>query len=311
MTTSAAPYTQHRAPSPGATPRATIQVVAAVLGFSTITIFTRLALRQGATLPSVLFLRYALALLPLILVAGWPSVRSVPRRRAVELTVIGGGMQAAVAWLTLTALEYIPAATLVFLFYTFPAWVTIFAAVRRTEPITAARVLALLLALTGIVLTVGIRSATTIHPSGVALALAASVLYAAFLPIIRSVQADVSSATATAYIAFGAGLIFLIGATATETLSLALSPLAWTWIVLLALFGTALPFAFFLSGLRTLGPMRTAIASTIEPFFVAVLAALVLDQPLTPGILTGGICIVGAVVLLQLRLPEVRGDRST
>ena len=73
-----------------------------------------------------------------------------------------------------------------------------------------------------------------------------------------------------------------------------------TVIAALAILSTALPFTLFLSGLRTLGPMRTAIVSTIEPFFVAILAALVLDQPLTRGILFGGTCIAGAVVLLQL-----------
>ncbi|MEP7347581.1 MAG: DMT family transporter, partial [Gemmatimonadaceae bacterium] len=269
MTTFPELHASHALPSPRAARRATILVVAAVLGFSTITIFAQLATRGGATLPSVLLLRYALALGPLILVAGRPAIRAVPVRRAIELTAIGGGLQSATAWLTLSALDYIPAATLVFLFYTFPAWVTIFAAVRRTEPITPVRIAALVLALVGIALTVGIRSNGAMKPVGVALALTASVVYAAFLPIIRKIQGETSPTAATVYIALGAAAIFFAGAAFSHALALPGSLLTWTWIAALALLGTALPFTLFLSGLRTLGPMRTAIVSTIEPFFVA------------------------------------------
>jgi len=279
---------------------APLRVVAAVAGFSTIAIFTQLATRQGATLPSVLFLRYAVALGPLVVVAGSRAIGGVPRKQAIELTAIGGGFQAAVAWLTLSALEYIPAATLVFLFYTFPAWVTIVAAVRRTEPITARRVVALLLALLGIALTVGVRSARITDPRGVALALTASFLYAAFLPTVRRIQGTVASATAATFIALGAAIIFLLGASLAGRLSLPPTAVSWIWIVALGILSTAVPFSLFLSGLRALGPMRTAIVSTVEPFFVAILAAVVLDQPFTSGILVGGSCIAGAVILLQL-----------
>lgn len=293
-----------QAPDPalelGVPKSAPLRVVAAVLGFSTIAIFTQLATRQGATLPSVLFLRYVVALGPLVAVAGAAALGGVPRRQAIELTAIGGGFQAAVAWLTLYALEYIPAATLVFLFYTFPAWVTIVAAVKRTEPITTRRVVALGLALVGIMLTVGIRSAHATDPRGVALALVASVLYAAFLPTVRRIQGTVASATATAYIALGAAVIFLLGALLAGQLSLPPTSASWIWIVALGILSTAIPFSLFLSGLRALGPMRTAIVATVEPFFVAILAALVLDQPLTSGILVGGSCIASAVILLQL-----------
>lgn len=290
---------------PGASGRATLQVVAGVLGFATISIFTQLATGDGTSLIVVLCLRYLIALVPLVMMAGIDAIRAVPRRRVFELTVGGGGLQAAVAWLSLSALAYIPAATLVFLFYTFPVWVTVMAAARRTEPITWHRVIALLLALTGIASTVGLRSASGLRPEGVALALTASVLYAAFLPIMRRLQFGVSPRTATTFVALGAAVIFLAGATLTSAEVTPLSVQSWVWVGALGVLSTALSFTLFLSGLGTLGPMRTAIVSTVEPFFVAILAALVLDQPVTRGILAGGTCIGAAVLLLQMN-----GDRQ-
>ena len=67
----------------------------------------------------------------------------------------------------------------------------------------------------------------------------------------------------------------------------------------LALIPTVLAMQLFLRGLETLGPVRTAIISTAEPFSAAILAALLLDQPLTLSTLAGGACIAVAVLLLQ------------
>jgi drug/metabolite transporter (DMT)-like permease len=61
-----------------------------------------------------------------------------------------------------------------------------------------------------------------------------------------------------------------------------------------------LAFIAFLRGLAVIGPVRTAIMSTIEPFWTALLGGLVLRQALGPRTLLGGVCIAAAVVLLQL-----------
>ena len=55
--------------------------------------------------------------------------------------------------------------------------------------------------------------------------------------------------------------------------------------------------------------MRTAIVSTVEPFFTALLGAWVLSQPLTRGTLVGGAMIAAAVVLLQLKSSD-NGSRG-
>ncbi|MDQ8145991.1 MAG: EamA family transporter, partial [Gemmatimonadota bacterium] len=76
-------------------------------------------------------------------------------------------------------------------------------------------------------------------------------------------------------------------------------------IALLTVGSTVLPGVFFMQGLVRLGPVRTAIISSVEPFLTAVLAAVVLGQPLTWATLAGGAAIVGAVALLQTRRDRV------
>ena len=74
---------------------------------------------------------------------------------------------------------------------------------------------------------------------------------------------------------------------------------AWAAIGALAVVSTAVAFVVFLRGLRTLGAVRTAIVSTVEPFWTTLLAAAALDQPLRLSTVAGGALIAGAVLLLQ------------
>ncbi|HEU4563627.1 MAG TPA: DMT family transporter [Gemmatimonadaceae bacterium] len=289
--------------------RASLEVVASAGCFGAISIFTVIATqRGGAPLASVLAWRYTLAALALAVVGGGIARLRLPARRALPLVVLGGGGQAAVAFLALSALRWIPAATVGFLFYTFPAWVAIFAAVRRTEPLDARRLGALALASGGIVVLVGAPGTASLHPLGTALALAAAVLYAVYIPLLGRLRREVAPAAASLYVSLGAGLIFVAAGAAAGHLTARLSPAAWGAVAGLALLSTTLGFILFLRGLPVLGPVRTAIISTVEPFWTAVLGALVLAQPLTAAVASGGALVAAAVLLLQGS--RARGERS-
>ena len=281
--------------------RATLLVLLAACCFGSISIMTVIGRQAGATLLTILALRFAIGGVGLFAVGGGPRRARVSRQQLVRLLVAGGGGQTAVTVISLSALEYIPAATLGFLFYTFPAWVTVFAAIRGTERLTVVRVVALLLSLGGILLMVGNPFASTLSPIGVALALASAVIYALYIPVLNWLQRDLDPAIASAWLAVGATLILGLLALVTGQLSLDFAPRGWVVVVLLALVSTVLAFTAFLKGLAVLGPVRTAIVSTIEPFWTALLGAMVLGQPVTPQVVGGGALIATAVALLQWR----------
>ncbi|HEY5220017.1 MAG TPA: DMT family transporter [Gemmatimonadaceae bacterium] len=281
--------------------RATGLIVVSATGFGSIPILTSLATHSGASLLNVLSWRYLLGTVLLALVAG--NIRSlrVPIRRLLPVLVLAGGAQAFIAFVSLSALDYIPAAPLSFLFYTYPAWVAVLAAARGTERLTPKRLLALALSLTGIGVMIGAPSVGSLHPVGVALALISALAYALYIPLIGEYQERFSESIAAVYSALGAGLILMALDFFTNHATVALNAEAWTAIGALALWSTAVAFTAFLRGLRVLGPVRTAIVSTIEPFWTALLGVWVLRQRLTPAVLGGGALIAAAVVLLQWR----------
>ena len=140
---------------------------------------------------------------------------------------------------------------------------------------------------------------------GIALALGAAMVYGVYIPLMQWMQKAHPVSVTSAYMKIGSAICFLMLAVRDQTLTASLTSTAWMAIVTLALFSTVLPSVFFLMGLMRLGPVRTAIVSTVEPFLTAILGALVLRQRVTANSLAGGAMIVAAVVVLQFRRERV------
>src|SRR4030081_1668146 len=129
--------------------RATLLIVVSALSFGSISVLTVLVTKAGVPLLTAMAWRY----------------------------VLGAVLLLAITGVSLFALEYIPVGPLAFLFYTYPAWVALIAAMRRTEKLTAVRAIALTLALVGVTVMVGAPSADKLNPIGVILALGSALLY--------------------------------------------------------------------------------------------------------------------------------------
>lgn len=280
--------------------RASVLVLFSACCFGSIPILITLAIGSGARLVDVLAWRYLIAAVLLVFVSGGISRVRRPSRVVTPLLLFAGGGQAAIAFVSLSALRYIPAATLTFLFYTYPAWVAVIAAVRGAERISGRRALALGLSLAGIAIMVGMPGAGHLHPMGVLLALSSALLYAAYIPMIDHLGRDLPPAVTSVYVSGGAAVILVVVALAQGGLAVRFAPIAWGAIATLAAVSTVLAFIAFLRGLAVIGPVRTAIVSTIEPFWTALLGGLVLSQALGLRTLIGGIGIAAAVILLQL-----------
>lgn len=271
--------------------------------FGAIAIFVVLARRTGAPLTSILAWRFLIAAVLLTAAAGGVGALRIPRALAMRVLLIGGGGQALISFLALRALDHLPAGTNAFLFYTYPAWVAVFSFVSATERVDARRLLALAISFAGIATMVGTPWSETraVPLIGVVLSLSAAACYGLYIPTIGRMQEGIRPTVMSAYVAFGAGVIHVITGAVTGTLTAQLEPAAWASIAGFAIIGTAIAFLFFLRGLAVLGPVRTAIVSTIEPFFTTLLGALILTQPLPSSTLAGGALIALAVILLQRR----------
>ena len=295
---------------PGETGIGTVYTLLAACGFAAVSTLTTIATAAGVALMVVLLWRYVIGAVVMVTYVSTQNFPRMPWRETVRFIVLGGGGQALLVGLALSSVPYLGVAATAFLFYTYPAWVTLVQTIRGAERLTWRRVIALALSFGGIAVLVGAPFATgSIAPAlptiGIALALGAAIVYGMYIPLMQWMQKSHPVSVTSAYAKIGSAFCFLMLALKDGTLTASMPSTAWIAIVALALFSTVLPSVFFLMGLMRLGPVRTAIVSTVEPFLTAVLGAIVLRQAVTMNALLGGAMIVAAVVVLQFRRERV------
>ena len=293
--------------------RATLLIVVSALSFGSISVLTVLVTRAGVPLLTAMAWRYVIGAVMLLAIMSVKQLGSLPRQRLIQLLLIGGFGQALITYLSLHALEYIPVGPLAFLFYTYPAWVALLAAMRRTERLTPVRMIALTLALVGVTVMVGAPSAAKLNPIGVILALGSALLYSAYLPTLEHLQQGIPALVSTFLLVTGAAITFVIAALLARELRSPTTVPVWLNIVVLALVSTVIAFSTLIKGLSVLGPVRTAIIATVEPFFTAMLGVAVLGNQLATTTLLGGILIAAAVLLIQwssTRLETIASQRG-
>jgi drug/metabolite transporter (DMT)-like permease len=278
--------------------RATLLIILSAFSFGSISVLTVLVTSAGVPLLTAMAWRYVLGAALLGAVTRPQQLRPIPKQRVIQLLAIGGCGQALITYLSLHALEYIPVGPLAFLFYTYPAWVALLGAIRRTEKLTPVRLIALTMALAGVTIMVGVPT-EKLNPLGVLLALVSALLYSAYLPALEHVQEGIPAMVATFLLITGAAIAFVTSALLTGELFLPTGIAVWLEILVLAVVSTVIAFLTLIKGLAVLGPVRTAIIATVEPFFTATLGILVLGNQLSTATLVGGILIAAAVLLIQ------------
>jgi drug/metabolite transporter (DMT)-like permease len=266
------------------------------MSFGAMAIFARFAYESGADPAAVLFLRFtiATACLATLVVARRPAL---PRGRNLATLLALG----AVGY-TLQSLSFFVALTrasvglVALLLYLYPALVTLLAVVVLGDRLTPAKVGALALALAGSALTIGpIGSGSAV---GVALALAAALIYSVYILVNSRLALRVGALASTAVISAGAASSYTVIVLATRP-SFPGTAGGWAAVVAIAVVSTVVAMGTFLAGLARLGPADASTLSTLEPAVTVVLAAVVLDERVTPVQTLGGAMILAAVVVLS------------
>ena len=265
------------------------------ISFGAAAIFARFTYEAGTDPITLLFLRFGIASICMILMM---LVWRLPLPRGqilLGLVLMGALGYVGQSFCYFTALTLVSAGLVALLLYLYPAIVTVLAMMILKEPVSKSKILALLSALIGTVLTIGPVGGG--QPLGIVLGLGAAFIYSIYILVgskitkpgtaIQSSTVIITSAT----IVFGV-LILIRGASFPTTF------FGWSSASALALISTVLAIVTFLAGLERVGPINAATLSTIEPVVTVVLAALILDESITPLRILGGLMILIAVIIL-------------
>src|SRR6266536_876420 len=193
----------------------TLMCLGSGAAFGAMAIFGKLAYGDGATVGTLLAVRFVLAaaLFWTLLLAGGGAheVRALSRRDVGVGLALGACGYALQSGCYFAALERIDASLLSLLLYTFPAIVAAAAVALGRERIDARRVAALGLALGGLVLVVAGAGAGALDPLGAAPSPSAAVVYSTYILVSDGVVARVAPRVLSALVCTGAAATLTVG----------------------------------------------------------------------------------------------------
>jgi drug/metabolite transporter (DMT)-like permease len=265
--------------------------------FSTMPIFGTLAYAAGVKLVPLLAWRFLLSLVLLLgILAISRRFESISRSRILGLLGMGG-IYLVMSFLYFSALRLAPVSTLTLLFYTYPAIVTLLAALLLRESVGRRKILALALAMGGCLLV--LRPSELSGFAGAALALMVALIYSAFLLLGTRLMRGMDPVLATTWILSVSALGYACAGIAQGEMAPPRTLAAWGPIAGIAAVGTVLSDVSFFWGLPRTGASRAAILSTLEPVCTLILAALLLKESIPWVRFLGGGLILGSVLLIH------------
>jgi drug/metabolite transporter (DMT)-like permease len=275
--------------------------------FGAMAVFGKLAYGDGATVGTLLAVRFALAAVVFwtLLLAGGAAreVRALGGRDVGIGLALGACGYAIQAGCYFAALERIDASLLSLLLYTFPAIVAAAAVGLGRERLDERRLAALGLSLGGLVLVVAGAGAGALDPLGTALGLGAALVYSAYILVSDGIVGRMGPRVLAALVCTGAAASLTAGSALLGELRPGeLTVAGWGWLGCLALVSTVGSISLFFAGLRRVGPTTASILATVEPLVTVLLAFLAFGEMLGVVQVVGGALVLAAVLVLNVRL---------
>jgi drug/metabolite transporter (DMT)-like permease len=271
-------------------------IILSALFSGTLAIFACLAYQAGTNPITLLFLRFSIAGVFMILVMAAQGVAFPRGRTLIVLIAMGALFYVSLSLSFFTALTMAPAGLVVILLYLYPAFVTILTAIFLKKPVTTFNIVALLLSFIGIVFIVGLNIGKG-QILGILLAILTALLFAIYLVLSHKSIIKAGALSATTVLTFSAGIVFG-GIVAVKGVEFPVTMAGWVYAVAVALIPTVLAFLTLFAGLKRIEPPNAAIILTMEPVIAVVLAAVILGETITPVKILGGMMILSAVILL-------------
>jgi drug/metabolite transporter, DME family len=246
-----------------------------------------------------------LVLLPLLVASkGWQRIK-LPARDLAYCFLLGTLGVAVSNYFYYVAIQRTNVAIAIIVQYTAPVWVLVYVVLRGQQKLSLQKVTAVALAVTGIVLVIGI---TGIHTSGqvhrldfygVTAALLASFSFAFYNVAGHGILVRYDRWRVLVWTLAAAAVFWLFINPPWKVIAAHYAPAQWVFLFVFSMISVLGAFSLYFLGLQYLEPTRAIIASCLEPVFSILLAALLLGEVLRPIQTLGIIFVLAAIVIVQ------------
>jgi len=238
-----------------------------------------------------------------------PSGRYRPRRSewlgcaVVGILLVGANAAVCVGETT------VPSGLAALLIATVPLWLLGIDALLNHARLGLAQAAGLVIGLAGVGLLSGLGGGQGgVSASGVVIILCAAASWATGTIMSRRVPTPASPALTSAMQLLIGGVFSLVLAAASGEFGSfrlsAVSDRSWLALAYLIVGGSIVAFSAYVIAVRMLPTATVATYAYVNPVIAVLLGTLILNEPVTLGMLAGGVLIVGAVVLVVRRSPS-------
>ena len=272
-------------------------VAAATYGMNPL--FTLPLYEEGMSVDSVLFYRYAFAVLILGILMKLQGQSFALKKNEIFPLIIGGLLFSASSLLLFMSYKHMDAGIASTILFVYPVMVAVIMGVFFKEKISAITVFSILLALSGIALLYQGDGDKPLSTLGIIFVLLSSLSYAIYIVgVNRSTLKNLPTTKLTFYaILFGLSVYIV---RLNFCMELQVIPSTWLWAdtLALAILPTAISLVCTALAIHYIGSTPTAILGALEPVTALFFGVMLFHEKLTPRLMVGILMIITAVTLI-------------
>jgi len=246
-----------------------------------------------------------LVLLPMLVSRrGWQRIK-LPTSDLIQCLILGMLGVAASNYFYYVAIQKTSVAIAIILQYTAPVWVLLYVVARGQQKLSIQKVAAVLVALAGIGLTIGIVGGHSASPMrfdtyGLIAAMLASFSFAFYNVGGHGILARHDRWRVLVWTLMSAAVFWLVVNPPWKVIAAHYAPAQWGFLFVFSMISVLGSFSLYFLGLQHLEPTRAIIASCLEPVFSILLAAALLGEGVRPIQMLGIVLVLSAIVIVQL-----------
>ncbi|MCG8634538.1 MAG: DMT family transporter [Desulfobacterales bacterium] len=270
-------------------------IIISAVSFGAMAIFAHFVYGAGISTHSLLFFRFFFAALPMVPIA-LIQKRKFPRGKDLGILIAMGAVgYAGQAWTYFTALTLIPASLVAILLYLYPVFVAVLSVFFLDEVLTKKKVLALVLAIGGAVLVIGLDIGGNL--TGILYGIGAALIYSVYNIVGARVMKRNDTFTASLVIILSAaGFYFILNM--TSGMVIPREGIYWVYMAAIGFLCTFVAIYTYFLGMKLIGAVNASMLSTFEPVTTVVLASLFLGQGIGRIQMAGaGLILVAALII--------------
>lgn len=273
----------------------------AAVAYSVTAPFAKVAYLADVNVVTLLAVRYLIAAIFFWVLIAQTGRKLPPRSTITRGLLLGAICQSGQTFLFASALKRIDASLAILLLYAYPAMITVAAVLIGREHLTLRRVIALVVATGGVALVTAGSGGGKADVIGILLALGAAAVYTVTILTGHAILRATPPVTLAALVATGASVTFTTAGLVSGGFRFDFKPWGWLPIIGLALFASVCATVSNYAGITRVGPTVASILGTMEIPLGILFATLLLGERLFPLQAVGGVLVLSAVLLLQIR----------